>query len=197
MRFLTPSHQKQDCDLEYLILFATPPHNLLLKHSLQIPDDPRQLPLRHKYHVSLRHDSKVLKRALRVRRALVLLLDIPETRPSLSFALYDFVFGVEVEDFLARLAHFACLLALLSGARFEVVELGRDLGVCFREDDEVCEFIRFILRRMSAGGEGWLRGRTREGGGEADVFDSPGDLFKQHFVHWRHNLGRHVDQPLR
>lgn len=137
------------CDLEYLISFTT---LLLLKHSLQIPHNPRQLLLRHKYHVSLRHDSKALECALRVRRALVLLLDIPETRPGLGLALYDFVFGVEVEDFLARLARFTCFLALLRGARFEVVELRRDLGICFREDDEVCEFIGFILRRMSAGG---------------------------------------------
>lgn len=146
--------------------------------------------------MSLRHDSKALKCALRVRRALVLLLDIPETRPGLGLALYDFVFGVEVEDFLARLARFTCLLALLGGARFEVVELRRDLGVCFREDDEVCEFIGFILRRTSAG-EGGEVVEGKNESGKADVFDSPSDLFKQHLVHWRHNLGWHVDQPLR
>lgn len=99
--------------------------------------------------MSLRHDPKVLKRALRVRRALVLLLDVPEARPGLGLALHDFVFGVEVEDFLARLARLACLLALFGGTRFEVVELGRDLGVRFGEDDKVCKLVGFILRRTS------------------------------------------------
>lgn len=82
-------------------------------------------------------------------------------------ALDNLVFGVEEEALLLT----TLLLFLLRPGLF-LVELGLDFLVVLRENQVVREGVGLL------------------------VLNSPGNLFLQHVVHGRDNLGGHVDQPL-
>ena len=117
---------------------------------------------------SIGDNTQLLECTLRVGMTFIELVGVLNGTRAHCMLLQHLVLGVEEE---ARGVVGGLLLFLLWPRLFQV-ELGLDLFIGLRNNDVVREGIWLLL------------------------LDRPGDLLQKHVVHWRDDLGGHVDEPL-